>query len=250
MKSTIAILGLAFAFANAEAATNKLSANKLSTTKSTTTRSVSSSASSNSTQVVAPGYDSKVQSPVSLTPSVGMTYSKMHGLRELKTSDQNGLSLNALVDLKLGRGFYLQTGAMYNQMGTKIGDVNEGNTSLKGVRFNLTYLYVPAIAKLNVYGSNGNTVFLKGGLAAGVIVNKEFQGNVNGLTASSSSIPVFEIKQYDLPVILGVGGRFPIDRVFALTADASWMRSTFSISGSDNVYNEGFALTGGLNIPL
>ena len=229
---------VAFAFARAQAATSSA---KLSTPK--TKMKLSKSAPVDATN----------QAPLSLSPTLGITYSTLRGGTDpFTTTEDNGMSVGGLVDIQSpqNKDLFFQTGLLYNQMGAKLSDYNapNGGGRLTGVRMNLTYLNVPAFVKFNFLRAQDNTFFVKAGLMPGVIVGKEFRASANGQTVSKMAID--DLKQYDVPALVGVGARIPFQKEYALMLDASWMRSLMTISGKENTYNQAFFITGGINIAL
>ncbi len=193
----------------------------------------------------------KVQAPLSLTPVLGLAHMTLRGLDKISTSDDNGVSFGALVDLQTPRmkELFLQTGVLYNQFGARAGNLPDGNpANITGIRLNISYLSVPVLAKYNFLSMDGNTFFAKAGVMPGVVVGKELRASINGNSIADSHIS--DVKAYDLPVVLGLGGRIPFEKDYAMMLDASWVRSTMTISGNQNIYNQGFLVSAGINIAL
>ena len=194
----------------------------------------------------------KVQAPLSMTPVIGVANMTLRGPDKISTSSDNGASFGALVDIQTPKvkELFLQTGVLYNQFGAKAGNLpNEDRyKDITGLRMNISYLSVPLLAKYNFLAVDGNTFFAKGGIMPGVVVGKELRGSVSGNSLSSSHIS--DVKAYDIPVVLGLGGRIPFEKVYAMMLDASWVRSAMTIHGNQNVYNQGFMLSAGINIAL
>ena len=215
---------------------------------------VSSSAKAPKTKMKAPvesSWNSPRQAPLSLTPVLGANYMSVIHIKELSTSPDTGMTFGAMVDMQspANKDLFFQTGVLYNQFGSKVGDIElENGSRARGVRFNLTYLNFAAIAKYNIVSTNQNSVFVKAGLLPGVIVAKELRGNVDGVTFSRSGVP--ELKQYDLPFILGGGARIPFQKEYGLMLEAAWVRSIFDTFGNSNAKNDGFIASAGINIAL
>ena len=224
---------MAFALSQAEAAPVKATTN--------TTKTKAAAVSS---------WNSPMQAPLSLTPTLGANYMSVRGIKELSTSPDTGMSLGVMVDVQTpaNKNLFLQTGVMYNQFGSKVGDIEGEGARLTGVRFNITYLNVAAIAKYNLIATKDNSVFVKAGLLPGVVVAKELRGSVGGTTISRSAVP--ELKAYDLPFVLGGGVRIPFQKEYGLILDAAWVRSIFDTFGNTNAKNDGFVASAGINIAL
>lgn len=233
--SLFSLILIAFAFSNADAAPTRTSAAKIKM----------------KTSSVGPATN-KVQAPLSMTPVIGMANMSLRGLDKISTSSDNGASFGALMDIQTPRvkELFLQTGVLYNQFGAKAGNLpNEDRyKDITGLRYNISYLSIPMLAKYNFLSVDGNTFFAKGGIMPGVVVGKELRGTVSGNGLNSSHIS--DIKAYDLPVVLGLGGRIPFEKDYAMMLDASWLRSAMTIHGNQNVYNQGFMLSAGINIAL
>lgn len=197
----------------------------------------------------ASGVASEKQAPLSLSPTVGIAHMKVKNFEGLKSTPDSGASIGALVDIQTqNKNLFIQSGLVINQFGTKIQDVPvDGGLDVTGVRLNLTYLNVPAIAKLNVLESGNNTFFVKGGLMPGILIQKEIKAAFAGQTLSGEH---FEIKTIDLPAVVGLGARIPFQKEYALMLDATYVHSMFSLTGKNNTYNEGFVATAGINVAL
>lgn len=196
-------------------------------------------------------WNSPKQAPLSLTPVLGANYMSIRGIKELGTSPDTGMTVGALVDVQapMNKNLFLQTGVLYNQFGTKVDDVQVTNgVRARGLRINLTYLNIAAIAKYNIVSTDQNSVFVKAGVIPGVIVAKEFRGSAEGITFSRSGVP--DLKQYDLPFIIGGGARIPFQKEYGLMLEAAYVRSIFDTFGNSNAKNDGFVATAGINIAL
>lgn len=187
-------------------------------------------------------------SKINIIPTIGLGSAavKISGAKNLKPT--SAVSAAGLVEFGTS-ALTMQTGLGLTMLGTGISDdKSDPSFQLTDARMNLTYLNVPVIGKFNFSGSQSRTFFVKAGLMPGFLVYKEFTYKVNDEKKSSKNIS--GIKNFDLPVVVGLGGAFPLQNGYGLVFDLSWIRSLQTIANEGNAYNESFMVSGGFNIPF
>ena len=186
----------------------------------------------------------------SVTPTVGLANMNITGTSGSgpSPSSDSGLSVGAILDISTNTpDLTFQTGALYNQFGAKSSFTGDFDIPVS-VKANFTYLSVPVIAKYNFGETDGGNVFYgRGGLMPGYLLSKKITFSALGQSVSQDAPG---LKNYDLPIVLGAGMKFPLEKDYALTVEANFIRSLMSIANSGSAYNEGFTFTTGLNIAL
>lgn len=194
------------------------------------------------TQVDAEGEVVSEQKTLRIVPSIGVGGFKLQGSNG--SSDSTiGTSVAGIAEF--GSGYFsFQTGLMVNKFGGK------GSTAGNSTDLAITYLGIPVMAKINLTGNATKTVYIKAGLVPSLVVQKELKFNVDGFSGTTSNV---KMQNFDMPVVIGVGGAIPVSDNAALIVGIDYMQSTGNIAADTSrsqVKNVGYLVNAGLSIGL
>lgn len=175
-------------------------------------------------------------------PQMGMVMSDVVGTQTSNTGNKTGLALGATLDI--GREKLVgETGLIYRQLGAKSTD------SQGAMTISMNYLTIPGVAKYYFRGQNTDSVYVKGGLLASILVSKQVDySDANGATGNTEK---FDTQTFDLAPTIGVGGKFAFNEKTDFVVEAAYMRSLTQVGlNNTSVFFSALTLTAGLGINL
>jgi hypothetical protein len=188
--------------------------------------------------------------PTNPTPSAGLI-SRVTPQVSFIMSDYQGSSVNSLgttpnygfgATLETGRTqLALETGLLYRAFGAQY----------QGAGYNFTihngYVAVPIIGKFYFSDPSGNSLYVKGGVVPGYLVNK-------GVTSNNAPIDTtnLPLNYFEFEAAVGVGDKIPLSQTTDLMLELTYNRGyTNIISDNDaTAFNEAFILTAGFTFDL
>lgn len=180
---------------------------------------------------------------VSINPVVGVAITSLAG--PSNTSSTTGFVAGGLIDIGVGvEKLEAETGLMLIQQGTGI-----TNTGYNDFTYTNNYVALPVLAKYTALEANGNSLHLKGGFMPQVLATSRLAVKNGNRSKNEDARDTFN--NFDLPIMLGVGGVISTGAQVSITADVAFLRGltranakTVTNDNSD-VYNQGVMFTAG-----
>lgn len=155
-------------------------------------------------------------------------------------SSINGFTLGAVLEVALGKNFFLQPEAIFVQRGSEL------NTSLTNLTTNVNYLDIPVLLKIKILNTNLLNINLLGGPSFGLALNGE-ETDQGGQTIDINFGGDNGLKRFDLGINAGGGVGINLGSV-GVFGDIRYLFGVSDISEDANreIRNKGLNLSVGL----
>ena len=158
----------------------------------------------------------------------------------IRQSSINGFTLGAVLEVALGKNFFLQPEAIFVQRGSEL------NTSLTNLTTNVNYLDIPVLLKIKILNTNLLNINLLGGPSFGLALNGE-ETDQGGQTIDINFGGDNGLKRFDLGINAGGGVGINLGSV-GVFGDIRYLFGVSDISEDANreIRNKGLNLSVGL----
>ncbi len=176
-----------------------------------------------------------------LKPTVGVTAMKVTSSSGPGLETDAGFSGGALLEFGAGYGS-VETGLMINQGGGRL------TRDQSDVKYTLTYVSIPLLAKLNFLGNTNNTFYVKSGIVPSYLITSEATSKIDNRVYRTTDL---DVNKFDTFAQIGLGGTVKLDDLMPIGLEASYMRGLVNLAKQNGEgYNDGFlfAMTFGINL--